>query len=66
VLPHHRGRRLGLWVNAALIQRLREIHPHVNEIETFTAEDDLHLRVTRKHLGFHPLRRTHLYELAMP
>jgi hypothetical protein len=66
VLPHHRGRRLGLWTNAALIQRMREFHPHINEIETFTAEDDLHLSATREHLGFHPLGRTHLYELALP
>jgi GNAT superfamily N-acetyltransferase len=66
VLPHHRGRQLGLWVNAALIQRLREFHPSINEIETFTAEDDLHQSATRKHLGFHPLGRTHLYELALP
>lgn len=66
VLPHHRGRRLGLWVNAALIQRMREFHPYINEIETFTAEDDLHLGATCKHLGFHPLGVTHLYELALP
>jgi len=45
---------------------MREIHPHINEIETFTAEDDLHLSATRKHLGFRPFRRTRLYELAMP
>ncbi|TDB70870.1 GNAT family N-acetyltransferase [Micromonospora sp. KC721] len=66
VLPHHRGQRLDLWVNAALIQRLRQVHPHVNEIETTTAEDDPHLLALREHLGFHPLRRTHLYELAPP
>jgi hypothetical protein len=65
VLPDHRGRRLGLWVNAALSQRLRQVHPHVNEIETVIAEDDPHLLAARKHLGFHPLRRTRLYELAL-
>ncbi|HTF12901.1 MAG TPA: GNAT family N-acetyltransferase [Asanoa sp.] len=63
VLPEHRGRRLGRWVNAALIQRLREVHPHVNEIETVTAEDDLHLLAVRQDLGFRLVRRTHLYEL---
>ncbi len=64
VLPGHRGRGLGRWVSAALIQRMREVHPHVDEIEAFTAEDDLHLSATRKYLGFHPLRRTHRYELT--
>jgi GNAT superfamily N-acetyltransferase len=64
VLPGHRGRRLGPWVNAALIQRLRELHPHVNEIETATAEDDTTRLAALGHLGFQPLRRTRLYELA--
>ncbi|PWU47511.1 hypothetical protein DLE60_11135 [Micromonospora globispora] len=66
VLAGHRGRRLGLWVNAALIQRLREVHPHVNEIEARTTEDDPGLLALRRHLGFHRLRRTRLYELALP
>lgn len=66
VLPGHRGRRLGRWVNAALIQRLREVHPQVDEIETATAEDDPHLLAVREHLGFRPLRRVHRYELALP
>lgn len=66
VLPGHRGRRLGLWVNAALLQHLRQVHPHVDEIEAHTAEDDLGLLALRRHLGFHQLRRTRLYELALP
>lgn len=64
VHPDHRGGRLGVWVNAALAQRLREVHPHVDEIETTTAEDDLGLLDVREHLGFRPLLRTHVYELA--
>ncbi|MFC3499990.1 GNAT family N-acetyltransferase [Micromonospora krabiensis] len=66
VLAAHRGRRLGLWVNAALIKRLREVHPHIDEIEARTAEDDLGLLALRRHLGFHHLRRTRVYELALP
>ncbi|WP_147315621.1 GNAT family N-acetyltransferase [Asanoa ferruginea] len=57
VLSGHRGRRLGRWVNAALIQRLSEVHPHVTGIETATAEGDRHLQ----DLGFRLVRRTHLY-----
>jgi GNAT superfamily N-acetyltransferase len=62
VLPGHRGRRLGRWVNAALVQRLSEVHPHVTEIETSTAEDELHLIAVRQDLGFRLVRQTHLYE----
>jgi GNAT superfamily N-acetyltransferase len=61
VLPGHHGRRLGGWVNAALLQRLREVHPQVDEVETATAEDDVDLLAVREHLGFRPLRRTRLY-----
>lgn len=64
VLPAHRGRRLGVWVNAALIKHLREVHPHVDEIEAAAAEDDPELLAVRRHLGFHLLRRTHVYELG--
>jgi GNAT superfamily N-acetyltransferase len=66
VVPGHRGRLLGRWVNAALIQRLREVHPYVQEIEVATAENDSGLRAVREHLGFRPLRRTRRYELALP
>ncbi|GIF98639.1 N-acetyltransferase [Catellatospora citrea] len=65
VLPGHRGRRLGRWVNAALIQRLREVHPHLEEIETVTAEDDSRLLALREDLGFGLLRRTRRYEFTL-
>ncbi|MFI7489670.1 GNAT family N-acetyltransferase [Micromonospora echinaurantiaca] len=66
VLVGHRGRRLGLWVNAALLTRLREIHPHVEEIETRTADEDSDLVALHRHLGFRPLGRRLRYELTLP
>ncbi|WBB56276.1 GNAT family N-acetyltransferase [Verrucosispora sp. WMMD573] len=66
VLVGHRGRRLGLWVNAALLTRLREIHPHVEEIETRTADEDTDLVALRRHLGFRPFGRRLRYELTLP
>ncbi|WP_422743579.1 GNAT family N-acetyltransferase [Micromonospora sp. WMMD754] len=62
----HRERRLGLWVNAALIKRIREIHPHVEEVETRTAHDDPAQLALRRHLGFRPLGRSVRYELTLP
>ncbi|WP_431944754.1 GNAT family N-acetyltransferase [Micromonospora marina] len=62
----HRGRRLGLWVNAALIKRVREIDPHVEEIETRTTHDDPAQQALRRHLGFHPLGRSLRYEITLP
>ncbi|GAA4608117.1 GNAT family N-acetyltransferase [Actinoplanes octamycinicus] len=65
VLPRHRGRRLGRWVNAALIQRLRQTHPRIDEIEAAAAEDHPALLAARADLGFRTLRHTHLYELSL-
>ncbi|XVV16040.1 GNAT family N-acetyltransferase [Actinoplanes sp. CA-131856] len=62
--PHH-GRRLGLWVNAALIERLRLAHPHIREIETAAAEDDSHLIAAHEELGFRLQRRSRRYELTL-
>ncbi|GIG69250.1 GNAT family N-acetyltransferase [Phytomonospora endophytica] len=63
LLPRHHGRRLGLWVNAALIQRLHRLHPHIGEI-TSTAENDPGLLAIREYLGFRPSQPTRVYELA--
>jgi hypothetical protein len=64
LLPGDRGRQLGVWVGAALIQRLRSVHPHIEEIETATADDDPRSLAALGRLGFQPFRRTRLYELA--
>jgi GNAT superfamily N-acetyltransferase len=61
VLPGHRGRRLGLWVNAALIQRLRTVQPQITEVE---AAAEPHLLAAHEHLGFRPGPRTRRYELG--
>ncbi|XVV14575.1 N-acetyltransferase family protein [Actinoplanes sp. CA-131856] len=63
VLPGHGERQIGLWVNAALIQRLRTAHPYVTEIEAVDPGHDAELLAVRRHLGFRPVRRTRLYEL---
>ncbi|GHJ15291.1 hypothetical protein TPA0908_32860 [Micromonospora sp. AKA38] len=43
-----------------------DIHPHVEEIETRTADGDLGTLALRRHLGFHPVGRSVRYELALP
>ncbi|GAA3768984.1 GNAT family N-acetyltransferase [Micromonospora maritima] len=62
----HRGRRLGLWVNAALLKRIRETHPDVEELETRIAHDDPAQLALRRHLGFRPLGRSIRYEITLP
>ncbi|MEV0702254.1 GNAT family N-acetyltransferase [Saccharopolyspora sp. NPDC050389] len=65
VVPEHRGRGLGLWLKAAMVRRLRTDHPGIAEIETDHAEDDVHLCVVNRRLGFRPHRRSHEYRLSV-
>ncbi|WP_030693415.1 GNAT family N-acetyltransferase [Streptomyces globisporus] len=63
VVPAHRGHRLGLWVKAAMVCRLRAEHPDVVEIETDNAEDNVHMLAVNHELGFRSYRRTRELQL---
>ncbi|HEX2312342.1 MAG TPA: GNAT family N-acetyltransferase [Thermomonospora sp.] len=52
VVPEHRGRRLGIWLKAAMLQWLREERPDVREIETDNADDNSHMLAVNEELGF--------------
>lgn len=66
VVPAHRGRGLGLWIKAAMVRRLHAEHPHVVEIETDNAEDNVHMLAVNLALGFRSYRRTHEFQLDLP
>ncbi|WP_433890804.1 GNAT family N-acetyltransferase [Streptomyces sp. CA-111067] len=66
VVPAHRGHGLGLWLKAAMVRRLRAEHPHVTEIETDNAEDNVHMLAVNLELGFRSYRRTHECQLDLP
>ncbi|MBY8846644.1 GNAT family N-acetyltransferase [Streptomyces sp. SP2-10] len=65
VVPAHRGHGLGLWLKAAMAVRLLTDHPHVTEIETDNAEDNVHMLAVNRELGFHAYRRTCEYQLDL-
>lgn len=52
VVPEHRGRRLGIWVKAAMLEWLRAERPEVVEIETDNADDNRHMLAVNEELGF--------------
>lgn len=58
VVPEHRGHGLGLWVKAAMVNRLRAEYPGVVEIETDNADDNVHMLAVNHRLGFRSYRRT--------
>jgi GNAT superfamily N-acetyltransferase len=53
VVPEHRGRRLGIWLKAAMLEWLRAERPEVEEIETDNADDNTHMLAVNQELGFH-------------
>ncbi len=62
VVAGHRGRGLGLWVKAAMLDWLRAEWPGVREIETDNADDNSHMLAVNERLGFRPHRQTRQYQ----
>ena len=52
VVRPHRGRGLGLWVKAAMLQWLLGAHPEVAEVITVCAESNRHMIAINEQLGF--------------
>ncbi|TDB87512.1 GNAT family N-acetyltransferase [Actinomadura sp. KC216] len=61
VVPEHRGRRIGIWVKAAMLQWLAEARPEVREIETDNAGDNAHMLAVNEELGFRMERESMEY-----
>ncbi|MFC9975369.1 GNAT family N-acetyltransferase [Spirillospora sp. NPDC127200] len=64
VVPEHRGRRLGIWVKAAMLEWLRAERPEVREIETDNAGDNAHMLAVNEELGFRRQRESREYQAA--
>jgi GNAT superfamily N-acetyltransferase len=64
VVPEHRGRRLGIWVKAAMLQWLARERPEVREIETDNAGDNTHMLAVNEELGYRRQRESREYQAA--
>lgn len=64
VAPEHRGRRIGLWVKAAMLRWLAEERPEVREIETDNVGDNAHMLAVNAELGFRVERESMEYQAA--
>jgi GNAT superfamily N-acetyltransferase len=53
--PRHRGHGLGLWMKAAMLDRLVRDRPDLERIETWNAEDNVHMLAINRRLGFQPV-----------
>ena len=66
VAPGHRGRRIGIWLKASMLEWLIDERPEVAEIETDNADDNEHMLAVNEELGFRRFResREYLADLA--
>ncbi|WP_433136394.1 GNAT family N-acetyltransferase [Actinomadura nitritigenes] len=62
VAPEHRGRRLGIWVKAAMLEWLAAERPEVREIETDNSGDNEHMLAVNEELGFRVERESLEYQ----
>lgn len=65
VVPEHRGRRIGIWVKAAMLRWLAEERPGVREIETDNSGDNAHMLAVNEELGFRVERESLEYLAAV-
>ncbi|WP_242910115.1 GNAT family N-acetyltransferase [Actinomadura terrae] len=65
VAPEHRGRRLGIWVKAAMLRWLAEERPDVREIETDNVGDNTPMLAVNEELGFRVERESREYQAAV-
>jgi GNAT superfamily N-acetyltransferase len=65
VVPEHRGKRIGIWVKAVMLEWLRAERPDVREIETDNADDNSHMLAVNEELGFRRQREYREYQAAV-
>ncbi|RFS82464.1 GNAT family N-acetyltransferase [Actinomadura spongiicola] len=61
VVPEHRGRRVGIWMKAAMLRWLADARPEIREIETDNAGDNAHMLAVNEELGFRVERESREY-----
>ncbi|MBC3842495.1 GNAT family N-acetyltransferase [Streptacidiphilus sp. 4-A2] len=65
VVRAHRGRGLGLWVKAAMLQWLLGAHPEVAEVTTVCADSNRHMIAINEQLGFETAGRETEFRLPL-
>ena len=65
VVREHRGRGLGLWVKAAMLQWLLGAHPEVTEVVTFCVDSNRHMIAINEQLGFQLDGRDRYFQLLL-
>lgn len=64
VLPPYRGRGLGKWVKAAMLEYVRERYPGTNRVVTGNAESNAPMLSINKRLGFRQYKPGSAYQIS--
>ncbi len=62
VTPEHRGHRLGLALKSARLEALRERHPDLASIHTWTDPANHPMPATNRRVGYRAVERMHEVE----
>ncbi|WP_052433391.1 N-acetyltransferase [Streptacidiphilus carbonis] len=65
VLREHRGRGLGLWVKAAMLEWLIGAHPEIEEVVTECLVTNTHMIAINEQLGFRSVQGERYYQLGL-
>jgi GNAT superfamily N-acetyltransferase len=65
VVREHRGRGLGLWVKAAMLQWLLGAHPEVVEVLTSCVDSNRHMIAINEQLGFREVGAERHFQLLL-
>lgn len=65
VVPDHRGRRLGWMVKAANLLHLLDAYRDTESVQTYNAEENVHMVAVNEALGFRPVERMTIWQLTL-
>jgi ribosomal protein S18 acetylase RimI-like enzyme len=64
VRPDSRGRGLGKWIKAAMLELLRQRHPEIESVVTENAGSNVPMLAINKKLGFKQYRAETEYQIS--
>jgi GNAT superfamily N-acetyltransferase len=66
IFPQYRGRGLGRWIKAAMLEKVRKERPEVKYIRTGNADSNTPMLKINQELGFQPYQATTLWQIELP